>query len=62
MLDGAKIHTALSTREFLKGIIENQLIGKHMEKSYPLYSSDLTPTDWNLGPLQRPQLYTRSQS
>ena len=33
MLDGAKIHTALSTREFIKESIGNQLIGKPLEKS-----------------------------
>ena len=40
MLDGAKIHTALSTREFFKGSIRNQLIGKHLASVFLRLNSD----------------------
>ena len=46
MKDGAMQDTALCTQEFLKQAVGNQIIGKHVKKSWHLYSSDSTPADF----------------
>ena len=50
MQDGAKPHTALSTREYLRQTFHGCVIGKHFDKPWPPYSPDLTISICGLHP------------
>ena len=61
MQDGAKPHTALSTRTFLRQQSTDRIIGKHFTKEWPAQSPDLTTADYYLWPQLKYKMYQGQQ-
>ena len=61
MQDGAAPHTAISTKNLLRDIFQDRLIGKGFSLNWPPYSPDLTPADFWLWPKLKAMIFSKRQ-
>ena len=61
MQDGAATHTTISTKNLLRDIFEDRLIGKVFSLNWPPYSPDLTPADFWLWPKLKAMIFSKRQ-
>ena len=61
MQDDAAPHTAISTKNLLRDIFQDRLIGKGFSLNWPPYSPDLTPADFWLWPKLEAMIFSKRE-